>query len=392
MSGRSKADDLLLAADHDVGVCCDADIRRKPSDCGRRPAALATLAALSIASTGALGAAFYEDDGTASMDVENCTSNDRWREEADGRASGGRYMTATSKRGKNDRLQFRISFATVGWYRVWIRCKSTSHADNDCYVTLDGESGSVPVGGAWKKVAGIKTNHTEWGWDSQAKEEGMPLRERLKGCHVYVGTFGTHVLALGSRSREFKVDKVVLLHLGHPQVAARPKGTGPEETVASFVFPEDAAGTPKMRAAERLMREGRVGAGMRLAESLASSGAAEPEKESAGRVLSAVKAWLQARRDRTEKLLDAGNAIVAYQDAADAARALAGHPAREEFRKAAEETRRTREFDAGMRFVRLLQALAGAPAEARSKALARFAESRPDSYYGRAAKSLLEQP
>ena len=175
---------------------------------------------------------FVEADGCVSMEAENYTKLTKgWKKGTGESASGDAYLIATQKRSKNARVEYRIRFTRKGWYRVWIRASSTSHGDNDCYVFLDGKPGSVPDGsGKWLKAEGAKTDARSFSrWQSTAKAYHYSGSIRRNGCHVNVATAGDHTLQLGSRSKDFKLDKIVLLLKDekHPKLS----GTGPKETI-----------------------------------------------------------------------------------------------------------------------------------------------------------------
>ena len=111
-------------------------------------------------------AAFLEKDGQVIMEAERAEPHKGWVKESDADASGGHYMKSVAKRARKSALTFAVTFKKTGMYRVYIRCRSTSTHDNDCYVLLDGKSGMVQAGDEWKTVDGIKTNHRKWGWES----------------------------------------------------------------------------------------------------------------------------------------------------------------------------------------------------------------------------------
>lgn len=335
---------------------------------------------------------FRERSGVVSVEAENADSAGEWRpSDSEGGASGG-FMTATSRRSKTDALRFRIWFGRMGRYRVWLRCQCTSDRDNDCYVMLDGRLGRLRTDDGWKEVSGVKTDHRTWGWDSQVKsEEHMPVSVRRRGNHVQVTTPGAHALEIGSRSRDFKVDKVVLLHEGLRDSSAGPQGEGPPETRSFPAFGGAEGRSPRLLAAEKAISAGRVGRGLRQLESLATSAGDPDEKRRAEEVLAGVKSWIEEERRGIQEDRGAGRVCAAYM-AADVLRAaLAGHRLRTEIRKLADGIRSDAGFRTGIRFLQIQRALEKADRKARNAALARFAEAHPGTYYGRLAREIIER-
>lgn len=142
-----------------------------------------------------------------------------WDLVEDPTARTGRYARSLLKKERSARLVFPVNFPRPGRYRVWLRCRSSSDHDNDCYIMLDGEPAYRPTpNGMWAKVDGLKTNHREWAWESQPKT-AVHLDPSLRrgGVWIEVTSAGPHELQLASRSENFAVDSVVLIHEDLPQ-------------------------------------------------------------------------------------------------------------------------------------------------------------------------------
>lgn len=332
---------------------------------------------------------YWEKDGIVSMETENADTKGKWKEEDPADGSSGKYLTATGRRSRTDAIEFHVTFTSIGWFRVWLRCRSTSDADNDCFVMLDGEVGSVPVGKEWKTVAGIKTNHTTWGWDSQAKEEGMPLSERLKGCHVFVASPGAHMLALGSRSKDFKIDKVVVLHISRPDAAEHPKDTGPPETFTFPHFPDEAA-HGSLADIRKAVSNGLVGKSLTTLDALSASAEGEERKQALD-TREAIDVWLNKKRETIAVMRKEGRVVAAYVEADLLAAAFAGCNKQKEAKILRSEIKSAREFGIGTRFYQMLKSLTGTKKEQRNTALARFAASCPNTFYAKLARSLIDE-
>lgn len=358
----------------------------------RAMAVLAIAFGACLAAGAARAAAFHETDGLVSIETENCTNNTGgWDEKSDGSASGGKFMEARRGRSKSSKIEYEISFSRTGLYRVWLRAKCTSDADNDCYVLLDDALGSCPTDKGWKRVSGVKTDQRSWGWQGTTKSEAHWDRSvRDRGTWVNVELPGDHTLALGSRSRDFKVDKVLLVHKGRPDANRRPGGEGPPETACRLVLPDEERSTG-FRPAEAAISQGWAGRALRCLESLVETGRDEAERRRAERYAGLIKGWTGERRARIERYVAAGQAIAAYREADGLCRALAGHPMQQEIKRLRDGIRASDDLKTGTRFLRLRQALARADKSARNVAYARFARAHPESYYGRLAKEAIEQ-
>jgi hypothetical protein len=173
---------------------------------------------------------FQEIDGIVSAETENAAKITSWTEHSDGAASGGKFMEAQKKKCSSCTMDFPIHFSQTGYYRIYIRCKSTGTDDNDAYMTLDGVGGYVQDGDSWRgPVEGIKTNHRSWGWESQAKHgSDTPSWASRKPVYVQVKSAGEHTFKIGSRSADFKIDKLVLVKQGN---SFKPSDKGPAETL-----------------------------------------------------------------------------------------------------------------------------------------------------------------
>ena len=173
---------------------------------------------------------FQEINGIVCAETENAAKVTSWSEHSDGAASGGKYMKATKGKCSSCTMDFPAHFTQTGWYRIFIRCRSTTHSDNDAYMTLDGKGGFVQDGGNWRgPVEGIKTNHRNWGWESQAKHGGdTPSWASKKPVYVEVKGPGEHTFKIGARSKDFKIDKLVLVKQGN---SFKPADKGPAETL-----------------------------------------------------------------------------------------------------------------------------------------------------------------
>ena len=198
------------------------------------PRTMSAFVAMALALSGAAaGASFTERDGVVSIEAEHCagTTGGWSRHTDDPKAGGGAYMKSLVRRNRSKRIEFPVTFGKAGRYRVWLRAKCTSDKDNDCYVLLDGRLGEMRSDSGWVKVSGIKTDRKTFGWQGTAKtERHTPRKVRDRGTWINVALAGRHIVALGSRSVDFKVDKICLVH---ESKAYRPSGDGPAETAAA---------------------------------------------------------------------------------------------------------------------------------------------------------------
>ncbi len=83
--------------------------------------------------------------------------------------------------------------------------------------------------GAWKPVDGVRTGAKSWGdWSAQAKlGSDTPPWAAGKAVHVWFPA-GAGTLAIGARSKDVRIDKVVLTLEGRNPA---PSGMGPPETL-----------------------------------------------------------------------------------------------------------------------------------------------------------------
>lgn len=165
--------------------------------------------------------AFVERDGQVSMEAENATAARGWAK-VEGKSG------AAMQDGGGGHLTFSIQFARPGKYYVWMLCRDQGNTEtNDCFVTLDGQRAFAADDKT--RPDGIRSKGKEFAWVCQPKGPGGHTPDALKSKPVYVAVPapGWHTFKIGSRSKGFVVDKVVLVL----DNAKTPEGTGPEETV-----------------------------------------------------------------------------------------------------------------------------------------------------------------
>jgi len=205
---------------------------------GRRWIWVLLIALLPAAAPAA--ALFYENSGVASMEAENATSSTGW--------IGVAGLSGTARRDDGTRgvdgMTFEISFTQGGRFYVWLLCRHTS-ADgasaDDAFVTLDGQKlyGSDDV----TRPDGMQAATGTFSWSGRPKGPGGTTPANIAAGPVYfqVPGPGRRVLRVGSRSKGFEVDKIVLQY----NDATRPAGTGPAETLAPGTAPPPAPPTPQ---------------------------------------------------------------------------------------------------------------------------------------------------
>jgi hypothetical protein len=340
----------------------------------------------------ARAADFCEEEGLVSMEAESYTNDTGGWERCTGDSSaGGGYVAALRGRDRGSRIEFPVLFARTGWYRVWLRARCTSDADNDCYVLLDDGFGSCPTDGGWKEVSGLKTDQRSWGWQGTTKSESALSRSvRDRGTWVFVPFPGEHRFALGARSRDFKVDKVLLLHRDRPDANGRPRGEGSPETRWRPVLPDEER-SERLRPAASAISQGLVGSALRALESVLKKATDARERRQAEAYAALVNEWIRKRGALVDEHLKAGRAVAAYIESDCLLNALAGHPSQKDVKKQRDAVRASQEFETGMSFFRLRQSVASAPGAVRKAAYVRFAEAHPASYYGRLAKAMADE-
>jgi len=171
--------------------------------------------------------AFAERDGLVVMEAESASVIRGW-DELDG--TSGRAL-----RDAGGHLEFTVAFERTGRYYAYILARCTSTEDNDAYFTLDGERLYASDGRT--RPEGMRCHSKAFAWSFLPKGPGGHTPPAIKMDPVYflVAQPGTKVLRIGSRSKGFTLDKIVLKLDGKK---AKPEGAGPDETPYGPAMPK----------------------------------------------------------------------------------------------------------------------------------------------------------
>jgi hypothetical protein len=174
-----------------------------------------------------------EKDGLVSIEAEHATRIKGWVPVA-----GGSNDTTMEDRGAKGvgYMEYDISFTKTGTYIIWVRneqeASCASDRCNDCFADMDGNKLDIYEGssctGHTAEVIGFGTHSTSLKWQSRPKTECGADRSG-KHVSVNIATTGMHTLKIGSRSKQYRIDKIVMMHVDLGIKA--PDGNGPAETV-----------------------------------------------------------------------------------------------------------------------------------------------------------------
>ena len=187
------------------------------------------------------------------------------------------------------------------------------------------------------------------------------------------------------------VDGKIAWH-GHPSELQ-------ESTVAELVKHARPPGPPapqfasassnaKVAKVEAAIRSGKVGAGVKQLEKMATD-KDQAVVSAAAASMTEVDAWHAANDSRLEQLVNEGDIFAAYALANDLASSWAGHDRAKAYQDRAAVLKKDPGYDAGKEF----QKLSAAPAEARkdprfAKMIDAFLKKYPDGFYAAKAKGL----
>lgn len=181
------------------------------------------LAAESAALTS--GHRYQEVDGRVVMEAEAPTRYTQWT------VVEGKSGVAVRDQGERgvDGLHYEIEFTQPGTYYLFLLCRHTSEDGaeaDDAFVSLDGERLWASDGST--RPDGMQGRSREFTWSGSPKAGHTPRSIKPGPVHFEVREAGLKTLTLGSRSKGFEIDKIVLQR----DDATPPEGLGPAPTLA----------------------------------------------------------------------------------------------------------------------------------------------------------------
>ncbi|WP_160148080.1 malectin domain-containing carbohydrate-binding protein [Rubripirellula obstinata] len=213
--------------------------------------------------------AFIEVDGVVVMEVESRAATDDWESEAsitDFTGSGyyrwdGPNLYDQDQAGSLGVLEYRVLITNPGTYQLRVRSHrddGTGTDSNDVWVKMDS--------GNWKKI--YSSVQGQWTWNTKFDQTGT------NPDASYTLEPGMHTFSIGGRSKDFRIDRVVLVNTELTTENAAKKTNVPESdreggnsgpaTFASFDVNDDL----NVTALDALM----------VMNSISSPGAGEGEK------------------------------------------------------------------------------------------------------------------
>ena len=170
---------------------------------------------------------FVSSGGSVVIEAENYSAasagtngleNFSWESYTDAQASGGKAMRVPNGSGgytglnlNGPRLDYDITFAEAGTYRLWVRTSAPGSTDDSFHAGLDGTGYTNSSGYGMGNIVG------NWGWSDEANSG--------QNVDLVVSTPGKHTLNIWMREDGIQIDKIVV-----SLDPTEPQGTGPAES------------------------------------------------------------------------------------------------------------------------------------------------------------------
>ncbi len=173
---------------------------------------------------------FRSQNGIVSIEAEHATEIVGWQ---DTTGVSGAAMQDMSERHAGYML-YKIYFDEPGLYFMSLLARTPGGTStNDCFITIDDKK--LYGADAQTRPDGMRVHGEEFTWTFLPKGPGSHTPDAIRDKSVYakIDSAGWHQLKIGSRSKLFIIDKIVL----KLNDSEKPTGLGPEETF--YTIPQD---------------------------------------------------------------------------------------------------------------------------------------------------------